>query len=167
MVILFQYILSFSESEIAFFCLPKVRRSFRRNAVCPYHLVSATGEWKCCGCVPGCKNDQSDEAWSIHRHCKYFAYLWNLCIIWNSASPFRTVVLIGGDFAPRGMLGNVWRPFLVVTAGNGVKWVEPRDAGKRPATPKRAPHNKELAGPRVQRAEVEKLCFLKCRILWL
>ena len=75
MAISFQYIQSCCESERAFSPLSKIRRSFCRNVVCPYHLVPATGERKCCGCFPGCKNDQSDEAWSIYRHCKYCVWL--------------------------------------------------------------------------------------------
>lgn len=164
MVTSFQYVQSFSDPAIGFsFVAPKVWRGFSRNAVCSYHLVPATGEWKCRGCFPGCKNDQSDEAWSIYRHCKYCAYLQNLYnISWNSASPCTTVALNGGEggviLPPRGC----WpmsETLFMITTGDGVKWVEPRDTAKHTTTPEMALCNKGFSGPHVRSAEQANSAF--------
>lgn len=45
---------------------------FCRDAVCPHHLVSAAGEWECCGHLPSGQDDQPYASKGLHRHCKIF-----------------------------------------------------------------------------------------------
>lgn len=159
MVISSQCTQSLSKTDIAFFFFPQIWSSFSRNVVCPYHPVPATREWKCCGCFPGCKNDQSYEAWCIHRHRKYLAYLGTLYnISWNLGSHFRAVGLNWEWFcptphpAPQGMLAMSGDLFWLSLQELERSTLE--SSGQSPGILLntlqciRQLHNKELSGPK-------------------